>query len=1486
MEFLWVAQPSGAPAAQGTSTAATTARRPHNPPTSLNAIKDTICYLHEYRTLVCKQHATALQNLDAHLRQHHSIRSQARKQIVESYCDYNWIRDPHEVTLPAPLGPPIAELGAPLDGFQCVEDDCGFLTINVDELRKHQKRAHNVVWSRKNSDRCQNVKMQTFFQRKGLRRYFIVHVEENNEPSAPHEVADVVQAQLARWEETRKIEEEKMQVMDAEAAKTDKTGWFKRTGWLEHLANRNRKHLAHQMRLPDRSEVKLQRAGKLVELLIERSVKGLSTLARESRRWLRSAKMSEADVRPLARLQNPESQATYASYIVKFVCYFLRVLADEERRIAQFRRGSVDDSDAAEDSDTDSFGSGRSGSEAGSNSCPRRQERRRREADLMKDARELFCWQGEQKGLAITLWDMLDGADMEAQINALLDVLASFIFQSVSNDLFRSGLLHFLAVLGIDGEMDRLRTAKNYSYMLAGVVYCVRVLAVEKLLPAAQRDEQTDEDRDRFLAKRQKFLADGSYSPMSEMIGLLAYGKSVALAAGNSGNAYWSKDKKIFYLNGRPISINRFCEMARDIVAETERMLWQELLWVAQGSERFAISLDQVTDDVTFTRRGESFITRRDNGLNNGLEWMLTWARQREPGQKMQSSTGGWSWWRVKRYLRQVDCFLELLLVCVHMTSGQPGRGSEVTTMRHRNGVLQDRNIFVTDGQIMTVVRYHKSQSQWDKPKIVPRFLPPQVGQMLAVYLAYLQPFQEYLRVEVLGGSFSDYIWGDEQGPWKTDRLTRLLKRETGKRLGVELHTLDYRHTAVGIGREVVGETFSKGYQDEVGEVEEAEMDEEEESALELQNSRTTMMGVGNYSVRLDIVKHLSVRSMETFRPLSTRWHQFLGLAGGEEGQSTWTGESIADRRRKRQRQEENRVEERERRVSAVNMREEEVRRAMQQVLGQEEVGFRSVQQEQAMYAVLDGQTPLVVVLPTGGGKSLLFTVPAFLEAGGVTVVVVPYRALIEDLVQRIQNCGVDCIEWKHGETNPAAVVVVSADVAGDVTSSGNFISYAGMLSSKGLLRRVVVDECHLIFTSSDWRPKLAKLKSLRLLPCPIVLLTATLPPVREEELGESMQVRVATYIRASTVRPNTRYFVSWCEKRKGEETALAMCRRQQVRLKEKRQRGIVYCRSKAQCEAIAEALGCGHYHAGVVDRAERLEAWLKEGGLIVATSALGTGVDFPRIVLIVHVGMPWSMVDFAQESGRGGRAGEVVDSVLVVEQGEVERRMEQQKGELDVQAMGLFIIGSGCRRGLMSGYLDGKSISCNDIESAGCDRCGEGIREVQEAQSRASAEWEDVRAMMDEIRHGCGVCFVAGESGSEGWKRHKTVQCTAHAGLTATDVDRFRRFVCDSGERIHSCRRCWVSQKYCATGESMSKRCQWPNVVIPVVRAIASEEQGVGLVRGCGYTGELGGDWKEYAGWLAKRHAVQVWGEYFSNAMVVAIRVLLFCRTVFFGRE
>ncbi|KAL6162873.1 hypothetical protein ACJQWK_10476 [Exserohilum turcicum] len=113
----------------------------------------------------------------------------------------------------------------------------------------------------------------------------------------------------------RKQLKEKTQVMEP-TAKIDKTGWFKRTGWLTFLEGRNLAHLGYQTRLPNRNEAKLQQAAKLTEELIERSVRGLATLPRELRRWLRSAQQTVVNQRPLARLQNPESQATYASYMV------------------------------------------------------------------------------------------------------------------------------------------------------------------------------------------------------------------------------------------------------------------------------------------------------------------------------------------------------------------------------------------------------------------------------------------------------------------------------------------------------------------------------------------------------------------------------------------------------------------------------------------------------------------------------------------------------------------------------------------------------------------------------------------------------------------------------------------------------------------------------------------------------------------------------------------------------------------------------------------------------------------------------------------------------------------------------------------------------------------------------------------------------------------------------------------------------------------
>lgn len=196
------------------------------------------------------------------------------------------------------------------------------------------------------------VKVKTFFRTGGLQKYFMVKYDEVV-IAEDMDVERTIEGRLAEFKVTQEIVGKELQVLD-EAAKTDKTGWYKRTGWMEFFKDRNVSHLAYQLRMPGKHEPKLKLAAELTELLMERCLNGLSTLPHEIRRWLRSAKREAPDTRPLGRLQNPENQARYAGYLVKFVCFYLRIIQDERvqrARSSQETPGAIDQGSSDEQSD-------------------------------------------------------------------------------------------------------------------------------------------------------------------------------------------------------------------------------------------------------------------------------------------------------------------------------------------------------------------------------------------------------------------------------------------------------------------------------------------------------------------------------------------------------------------------------------------------------------------------------------------------------------------------------------------------------------------------------------------------------------------------------------------------------------------------------------------------------------------------------------------------------------------------------------------------------------------------------------------------------------------------------------------------------------------------------------------------------------------------------------------------------------------------------
>ncbi len=408
--------------------------------------------------------------------------------------------------------------------------------------------------------------------------------------------------------------------------------------------------------------------------------------------------------------------------------------------------------------------------------------------------------------------------------------------------------------------------------------------------------------------------------------------------------------------------------------------------------------------------------------------------------------------------------------------------------------------------------------------------------------------------------------------------------------------------------------------------------------------------------------------------------------------------------------------------------------------------------------AVLRGESLLIVVLPTGGGKTLLVILPAMLENDGVQIFVAPFRALVDDMVERFRKEGIDACKWRPGQANPARIVVMSVDTA----AGTSFLLYARQMADGGLLRRIFINEGHLTFTSSDWRPKLGKLRQLQGIPRPMVLLTATLPPLQEFKLELAMAISTSRIIRASTTRPHHRYTVQYCRPGELAGQAVRICQNR-VRHLERGEKGVVYVLSRLMCEELAEALGCPYYHAGDINREERLSRWLAQGGFMVATSALGTGVNFRGIMFVLHVDLLWSIIDFAQESGRAGRDGEVVTSTVLMEAGTVERRMESGALSVGRGAMGEFMVTRGCQRWVISEYLDGSRLAarCEDIGGgARCDGCREGGTELQEQGRRWARERAGVEKLLDLLTGCCVLCWAQREDPEELWREHRITGC------------------------------------------------------------------------------------------------------------------------------
>jgi superfamily II DNA helicase RecQ len=726
------------------------------------------------------------------------------------------------------------------------------------------------------------------------------------------------------------------------------------------------------------------------------------------------------------------------------------------------------------------------------------------------------------------------------------------------------------------------------------------------------------------------------------------------------------------------------------------------------------IPWDALHDDPTNGEVGWNFIHDQRSRLPiDGQEWLYQ-RIQRQPKLRDRfvraDAVSGLDRERVRDYMRGVARFRGLLLILMHITGGQPARGTEILSVRHRNTTQGGhRNLFIEDGTVVFVTKYHKGYQMSGDVKIIHRYLPREVGELVVWYLWLALPFIQRMEAVVWQKkAMSDHMWpADADGKrWTTDRMKEELQQVSMAALGKPMHVAAYREIAIAISRQWVrGATAFQV--DEADENEEWRKENMLSDVADDQATHSPHIAGMIYARDSMEMSGATADRRRQFRAVSTDWHRFLGF------ESTRIKDEKVDLKRKRCRFEDDADEERvERRI---RLRQMNATAELQRMM-RKEVSLRSVQGK-AMDVIQKGESPVVAVMPTGAGKSVLFMLPAWVEPGGVTIVVVPLKALKKDMIHRCEEIGIRCAVW-DGRNQPdgASIVLVTPEKA----ASEGFGTFINRIRQTKRLDRIVIDECHVILNDQlDFRKHLQELGKLGSAETQMVLLTATLPPTEEDRLYERMYWKreEVHMIRASTVRQNIQYSVvdggtSRTERDAQLEEIVGEVLRDESRPEDK---VVIMCESKPKVREIVEAglFPCEMFHADLPE--ETKEETLNEfraGNIraIVATGAFGMGIDIPDIRLIVHVDSPRSMMDYGQASGRAGRDG--LPSRAIIIRGGLEFEDELIKQYMDAER-------KQCRRIDMDKYLDGdvERQHCQEGELF-CDICEERARSMEITQA------------------------------------------------------------------------------------------------------------------------------------------------------------------------
>jgi hypothetical protein len=659
---------------------------------------------------------------------------------------------------------------------------------------------------------------------------------------------------------------------------------------------------------------------------------------------------------------------------------------------------------------------------------------------------------------------------------------------------YSSPLLSFCAMPSVKPFTKTWRELGNYNGFLSGLTWIVQLIIFYASVSLEKEGAGTTLGRIQEYCER--FLQSERETPMGEILGWRLLLFTVSKEVVGSHQAHWDADEKILTYGDTDLSMEHVPRLLLSELQQARQLLYDELMFgVPHLPRSHAWALRDNLDVDAF---GWSFAQHRENAelLKGSATALLTAIQASKPLRDsfLDTAADETKAWRAKalhQYEAVADEFLKrlLVLVLVHMASGQPLRESELFSVTWRN-TQRRRSVYLKHGLVMLYTTYHKGQQQTGKFKDNIRFLPAPIGDLLLDYLVYIVPLRQlFLRQAAPHAVMSPYLWWKDGRVWADNRLTQCIKQACARASIPKLSIASWRQMTVNIVKTKFAADIRCFEVDDVADDEDAEEVEADIRAMTKQRNHGTRTANRAYANQQNsnfgnVWDGLIRRSLRA----STLWRDF------------WKLETLFDEpaRGKRKRDGERAEPDGPQLLKRIAMgvcrpRKKWSAAALlkeaRRLYGSKTLQWKSAAQERAIATIMSGTEQAVVVLATGGGEEPALY--AALSDAGLTVLILPLVSLHGDLLRRVRELGINHLVWAPGETQDAPLVFVTADAAG----TKGFLTYAYKLATTGDLRRIVLDEAHLAVTASEYRPAMVDVALIRGVRTQFVYFTATLPP-------------------------------------------------------------------------------------------------------------------------------------------------------------------------------------------------------------------------------------------------------------------------------------------------------------------------------------------------------------------------------------------------------